>query len=156
MRANFDLLLAISVITLTATQAGEASGWVINSERDRITDKTETWAEVGAKPDAARKIDGKVLLICSRELARYIVHLRLNPRLNPGRLGFRYRVDQREQKIRLDQVGAGGGPIFFVEPSELRGAKQLRVELYPTKVDPIFFDFDVSGFEQAMAAIPCR
>lgn len=89
--------------------------------------------------------------------ANLIVAIETNTAFTRGRMGLVYRLDNDEPTPRYMPVDANGrGMSLWMQSDELPGKKRLRVQLEPARSPNLFFEFDISGVDKALAAVPCK
>lgn len=137
--------------------APAAADWSITSYKDRLTDREVKTATIAAKA-RDHGVLGRLVINCLEDklVGGLVLSIETTASFSRGRLGLSYRVDQREVEQRLMPVNsAGNGMSSWAKPEELEGAKRIRVELSPARSPNLFFDFDLTGVDNAMKAIPC-
>ncbi|MCC8980821.1 hypothetical protein [Bradyrhizobium acaciae] len=132
--------------------------WKISSFNDRMTDSTIKTATVAAKaPDHAVSATIRVSCLRDKVVGGLIVSIETDAVFTLGRMGLTYRLDNDEPTPRYMQVDANGrGMSLWMQPEEFPGKKRLRVQLEPARSPNLFFEFDISGVEKALAAVPCK
>lgn len=132
--------------------------WKINSFNDRMTDSTIKTATVAAKaPDHGVSATIRVSCLRDKVVGGLIVSIETNAAFTPGRMGLTYRLDNDEPIPRYMPVDADGrGMSLWMQSDEFPGKKRLRVQLEPARSPNLFFEFDISGVDKALAAVPCK
>ena len=139
MKINFACV-CIYIVTLAAP----ASAWEVTRTKDRMTDKTVTWA--------AAKANGATLLVGC-------LNGRVSPRLTwPGRIGWgtigvSYRVDDGPVIPRMAPLNDAGNVLYAwiaVGGSEVMRARRVRVQ-----VGDEVYDFDLVKGE-GLPKIQCQ
>ena len=133
-----------------------AEAWQLHSAKDPITDKPVRIASVEAK-GADGGMTAAVQLECpdDRLVGGHVVSFLFSPRMRGGSLGIRYRIDDREVEMRFLVSKGDVVSVPNIDLDQLRRAKRLRLEIFPVRSEPLFFEFDVSGAERAFAHVPC-
>lgn len=132
--------------------------WKISASRDRLTDKDFKIASLEAKA-ADHDVSARIVVHClvDKLVGGLVLSIETSAQFYPGRMGLRYRIDQREPVPRYMPVNAtGNGLSSWADTDELRGARRIRVELEPYRGKNLFFDFDLTGVDKTFAAIPCN
>ncbi|WP_316171052.1 hypothetical protein [Bradyrhizobium sp. SZCCHNRI1058] len=129
----------------------------MTSSKDRLTGKETRVASVrAAKPDQG--VAARLMVHCLEDklVGGLIMAIETTASFTRGRMGLRFRIDQREPEARFMPVSANGnGMAQWLDPEDLRGARRLRVELQPARSPNLFYDFDLAGVDKALDAIPC-
>lgn len=147
--------LAAMIVALSAVPAN--ADWSITSYKDRLTDQEVKTATVAAR-SRDQGVFAQLVIRClqSKVVGGLYVSIETPLSFTRGRMGLSFRIDQREVEHRFMPVNSGGnGMSNWIQPEELEGAKRMRVELSPGRSPSLFFDFDLTGVDQAMKAIPC-
>ncbi|WP_213287605.1 hypothetical protein [Bradyrhizobium sp. sGM-13] len=138
-------LLALCLVLIVTP----ATAWTVTTEKDRLTDKTLTWARVTDQ--------GATLLMGC-------LNGEPQPRLTwPGRVGFgqqsvgiSYRFDDGPVVPRFATFGGDGASIYpWVADhadawKKLKNGKRLRVQ-----IGPHLFDFDLRQGGQDLPTVRC-
>ncbi|MGJ5203625.1 hypothetical protein [Bradyrhizobium sp. HKCCYLR20261] len=148
-------LLVCSLLIASAMPA--RADWTVTSQRDRLTDKDRKTASLpAARPDHG--VTARLVISCleDRLVGGLILAIETSAVFTRGRMGLRFRVDEQEPEARFMPVNAHGtGMEQWADPDDLRGARRLRVELQPARSPNLFYDFDLTGVDKALAAVPC-
>ncbi|WP_316191295.1 MULTISPECIES: hypothetical protein [unclassified Bradyrhizobium] len=148
---------AILLCGLLAAATPARAEWVIASSKDRLTDKETRIASVAAaRPDQG--VAARLVVRCLEDklVGGLIMAIETTASFTRGRMGLRFRIDHRDPEARFMPVsGSGKGMSQWLDPEELRGARRLRVELEPARSPNLFYDFDLTGVDKALGAIPC-
>jgi hypothetical protein len=95
------------------------------------------------------------------ELTTRTLNLIVSKQSAPGPIGWRYQFDDRPaiergpfSRISLTMTSLGDSSSE--EFKGLATAQRLRVTLLPTKGAQWSFDFDISGAQAAISAVPCK
>ncbi|MET4206871.1 hypothetical protein [Bradyrhizobium sp. LA2.1] len=147
----------VVVLTTLLACSPVAADWSITSYKDRLSDRDVKVATLPAK-ERDHGVFARLVINCleSPVVGGLVLSIETGSRFSRGRMGLSYRVDQREVVPRLMPVNSNGnGMSSWAQPEELEGAKRIRVELSPARSPTLFFDFDLTGVDKAMNAIPC-
>lgn len=149
------LVAVFAAMTLTTPCHAE---WKINSFNDRMTDSAIKTATVVAKsPDHGVSATIRVSCLRDKVVGGLIVSIETSAAFTPGRMGLVYRLDNDEPTSRYMPVDANGrGMSLWMQSDEFPGKKRLRVQLEPARSPNLFFEFDISGVDKALAAVPCK
>ncbi|HWV44085.1 hypothetical protein [Pseudorhodoplanes sp.] len=143
--------MAIAALVVPA-----GASWRISEAKDRMTGKNESWAALAAKnPDQGMTAD--LELSCAAGGRLFTV--KLSAPLTRGKISARLRADDGPvQNLAGLRVYSDPHriPIVTAPRLDLAGRKRFRVELFPTGSPPLFYDFDLTGIDRAMAAVRCR
>ena len=134
------------------------AGWKTVSVKDHSTDKSLKAVSVSAKA-ADKGITADISIYClgSEGYTSPVVSLETTTSFEPGRLRLRYRLDSDDQDLRFVPVSSSGhGVSLWVQPKSLFGKTELYVELHPVLTPSLYFDFDVTGAEQAIRSLGCK
>jgi hypothetical protein len=148
---------AALVAVVFFASAPSVAGWKIDSFKDRMTDKTVKVATLPAQA-ADHGIQARLEIRClvSKLVGGLILSLETTASFSPGRMGLVYRIDNSEPKARFTTVNSSGtGMSLWGEPEELLGGKKMQVEIQPARSTNLFYEFDLSGVDKAVASIPC-
>lgn len=148
--------LVVTVLVLSALPASAA--WKVTSKVDRMTDRAEKTASVAAKA-SDHGVSATLYIYCLgfKGDTNPIVNLQTTARFTPGRMGLRYRLDNDEAEPRFMPVDSSGrGMSLWAEPKTFFGKKRLRVEMQPARSSSLFFEFDITGAEQAIRGLGCK
>lgn len=123
-----------------------------------MTEKTVKYATLSAKA-ADRGISAKLELTCGGLDDGRAFALRLSAPMTPGRMSANLRVDDR--KVRpLASLRTFSDPYrlpFITAPNyDLWGFKRFRIQLFPAGSPELFYDFDLTGIDKAISALPCN
>lgn len=146
----------IAIFLLLTTPA--TASWRITSEQDRLTNAVTKSAWLSA----AKNETGTTAELAMRCLNDDLVgglylEVLTSFQFTRGRVGLRYRIDDRPVQARyLPGRSDGYGVAFINRISEIRGAKRLRLELLPGNRAGMFYDFDVSGIDKIIRDMRCR
>lgn len=146
------LVKAVLICAAILPSAPAGAFWQISEAKDRMTGKNESWAAVAAKaPDQG--VTGHLEMVCHGGSRFYFV--RLSAPMTRGRIAANLRSDD-------GPVRPTTGLQVFSDPHRISllttdpGRKRFRIELFPTGSPPLFFEFDLTGIEKAIAAVRCR
>lgn len=139
MKINFACV-CIYIVTLAAP----ASAWEVTRERDRMTDKTLTWA-------ASRTSNATLLVGCLN--GAVAPRLTWPARIGVGSVGISYRVDDGPVIPRMAMLSQDGKVLYPWIASggpEVMRARRLRVS-----IGGEVYDFDLVKGEKMPARWGC-
>ena len=143
---------AFVAISLPANAA-----WKVDSYKDRMTERVTKYASLPAKA-SDHGVSATLELTCGGLDGNRQFALFLSTPFTRGEISARLRLD--EGKVRLLGLRTFSNPrrfpIITAPAYDLWGKKRFRVELSPRGSQPLFFDFDLTGIDKAIAALPCN
>jgi hypothetical protein len=110
-------------VQLLLLLAGPTHAWEVTRERDKMTDRTVTWA---------RAVSGNATLLVGCLNGAVSPRLTWPARIGYGTLGLSYRVDDGPVIPRMAMLGQAGNvlyPWIASGGAEVMRAKRLRVQL---------------------------
>lgn len=149
-----EAMKTAAVLTFFALTASAQAGWQVQTANDRMTDKQVKFATLDAKV-SDRGIPATMALWCEKGQRSFTVHVGMH--LTRGRLSAAYRVDEGEVMPRFLYVLSDPNRIHILTapPFDLLGKKRFRVTLMPSGSRQYFYDFDLTGLDEASKAIRC-
>jgi len=149
---------AIAIATAVLAASPAIADWKIDSIKDQLTDKTHKSVSVTARA-TDKGIAARIDIFCLgiEEYTSPVVSLETTASFEPGRLRLRYRLDSDDLEPRFVPVSSDGhGVSLWVQPKSLFGKTELHVELHPVPSPSLYFDFDLTGAEQAIRSLGCK
>ena len=132
------------ILLLTATPA---TAWNVTHERDRMSDKTLTWASASS---------GNATLLVGCLNGSVQPRLTWSQRMGRGDIGISYRFDDGPVVPRMAMVSQDGVTLYpwLGDPAtamaRLKNGKRLRVN-----IGQAFYDFDLQQGGAPLPAIRC-
>jgi hypothetical protein len=81
----------------------------------------------------------------------------LSRKLTPGRFGISYRIDNRPLQERILQINPALDSIMFMDDlRQISNSRTMQVAIFPAVSQNLYYDFDISGAEKAIASVPCQ
>jgi hypothetical protein len=130
--AVMRIKIAVQLLLLLVTPATVGNAWEVTRSKDRMTDKTLTWA---------RAVSGNATLLVGCLNGAVSPRLTWDRRIGYGTLGLSYRVDDGPVIPRMAGTSQDGRvlyPWLASGGAEVMRAKRLRVT-----VGDAFYDFDL-------------
>ncbi len=151
-----------ALAALLAGSGDAAAEWTIKSYTDRMSDQTVRYAKVAAK-QPSHGITASILLFCAkdRDLGGYKLQISISARIAAREVKVRYRFDSRRVRRRSLPVDRDLQTIHIVSYDandflRARNAKRLRLEILPIGGPELFYEFDISGMDEVLRAMPCK
>jgi hypothetical protein len=143
---------------LLATASNAMPQWSVEQFTDRMTDEVHKFVSLPAKePSSNIAASLQVECISNELLHGLFVSIQLSEKMPTGAT-IRWRVDTGPVQYQhmLEVKSTSRSAIHKLEANVLRHARRVRIEwLTPSTGKVLFFDFDVSGADKALAQIPC-
>ena len=128
--------MRISAITIClALTLAPSKAWHVERSKDRMTDKTVTWA-------SARSDDATLLVGCLN--GRVAPRLTWARRIGFGTIGVTWRADSGPVVPRMAMVSDDGKTLY---PWLTDGAEVIRAKRVRVQIGSAFYDFDTTAGE---------
>jgi hypothetical protein len=139
MKATYCMALLLSLA------GAAAADW-------RVDSTPIAWADA-AEP--ANGVSARLQVECSQD--RRIISLVVSDELPPERIGVSFRFDRGPVEHRISPVvNLHTVTLLNVSSDRLARGKRFRIVLHPIGIEPLFYEFDLTGSGAAISAVPCK
>ncbi|WP_461326055.1 hypothetical protein [Bradyrhizobium diazoefficiens] len=148
----------MAVIAMVAGSSTAHAEWKVQARNDRMSDKAVKWATLDAKA-ADHGILAALVLTCDGLDGARLFAVRLSSPLTAGAISARLRIDDNKVRSLVNLRTYSDPhriPLITAPSYDLWGRKRFRIELFPRGGPEVFYDFDLSGIDKAIAALPCN
>lgn len=154
MSERYNVIQAVLVVGLWLVMASNAMAeWRIGQFTDRMTDRVFRFANATAK-DSSSGVNAELSIGCFD--ANLYVAVQLSEKMPEGAT-ISWRVDEQPVQYQpMPQVHSTAmSAIHGLAPEALRRAKRVRLQWVASTGTALFYEFDVTGADKAIAKIPC-